>query len=148
MVFLPTARAAGIHHEIFFNLQVPYPTWEIHSRMSQSARGKATEAFRNAKEGVLFSSDVTARGIDVKGVTGVIQVGLPMNEEQCESFISSFGHGAGIASKTLRYPSTRSNCSSWSRGSRYSYPRRVRKALCQPTYHARTTPQNPSTHLA
>lgn len=85
MVFLPTARAAGIHHEIFSNLQVPYPTWEIHSRMSQSARGKATEAFRNAKEGVLFSSDVTARGIDVKGVTGVIQVGLPMNEEQCES---------------------------------------------------------------
>jgi len=61
-----------------------YPTWEIHSRMSQSARGKATEQFREAKEGVLFSSDVTARGIDVKGVTAVVQVGLPSNEEQCE----------------------------------------------------------------
>ena len=84
MVFLPTARAAGIHHEIFSHLQLPYPTWEIHSRMSQSARGKATEAFRNSKDGVLFSSDVTARGIDVKGVTAVVQVGLPSNEEQCQ----------------------------------------------------------------
>ena len=35
------------------------------------------------ESGVLFSSDVTARGIDVKGVTAVIQVGLPSNEEQC-----------------------------------------------------------------
>lgn len=84
MLFLPTARSAGIHHEIFSNLSVPFPTWEIHSRMSQSARAKATEAFRQAKQGVLFSSDVTARGIDVKGVTGVVQVGLPMNEEQCK----------------------------------------------------------------
>jgi superfamily II DNA/RNA helicase len=89
MTFLPTARSASIYNEIFSNMQLPYPTWEIHSRMSQSARGKATEAFRAAKEGVLFSSDVTARGIDVKGVTAVIQVGLPSNEEQCKS-ISTF----------------------------------------------------------
>jgi ATP-dependent RNA helicase MSS116 len=60
--------------------------------MSQSARGKATEAFRNASQGVLFSSDVTARGIDVKGVTAVVQVGLPSNEEQCMSFDQSAAH--------------------------------------------------------
>jgi ATP-dependent RNA helicase MSS116 len=87
MAFLPTARSASIFNEIFSNMQLPYPTWEIHSRMSQSARGKATDAFRAAKEGVLFSSDVTARGIDVKGVTAVVQVGLPSNEEQCESIV-------------------------------------------------------------
>jgi len=85
MAFLPTARSASIFNEIFSNMQLSYPTWEIHSRMSQSARGKATEQFREAKEGVLFSSDVTARGIDVKGVTAVVQVGLPSNEEQCKS---------------------------------------------------------------
>lgn len=87
MAFLPTARSASIFNEIFSNMQLSYPTWEIHSRMSQSARGKATDQFREAKEGVLFSSDVTARGIDVKGVTAVVQVGLPSNEEQCESSI-------------------------------------------------------------
>lgn len=45
---------------------------------------KAIEAFRKAPMGVLFSSDVMARGIDVKGVTGVVQIGLPANPEQCE----------------------------------------------------------------
>lgn len=52
--------------------------------MSQSARTKATDQFRAAERGVLFSSDVTARGIDVKGVTAVVQVGLPSNADQCE----------------------------------------------------------------
>jgi ATP-dependent RNA helicase MSS116 len=84
MAFLPTARAAGLFYEIFSALQSEYPVWEIHSRMSQSKRTKATEAFRAAPRGVLFSSDVTARGIDVQGVTGVVQIGLPMNGEQCE----------------------------------------------------------------
>jgi len=57
--------------------------------MSQSARGKATEAFRNVSQRVLFSSDATARGIDVKGVTAAVQLGLPSKEEQCQSFASS-----------------------------------------------------------
>jgi hypothetical protein len=34
-------------------------------------------AFKSAKGGVLFSSDVTARGMDFPNVTTVIQVGLP-----------------------------------------------------------------------
>lgn len=88
MVFLPTARAAAIYHDVFIAMPPSikdYPVWEIHSRMSQGARIKATDAFREAKRGVLFSSDVTARGIDVKGVTAVVQVGLPSSGEQCES---------------------------------------------------------------
>lgn len=86
MSFLPTARSAAIMAEIFNNLpaSVAIPVWEIHSRMSQSARIKAIEHFRAAPTGVLFSSDVMARGIDVKGVTGVVQIGLPANAEQCK----------------------------------------------------------------
>jgi ATP-dependent RNA helicase MSS116 len=83
MAFLPTARAAGLFYEVFSNLKLSYPVWEIHSRMSQSKRTKATDAFRAAPRGVLFSSDVTARGIDVQGVTGVLQIGLPSSGEQC-----------------------------------------------------------------
>ncbi|KAK4689976.1 hypothetical protein P7C73_g113, partial [Tremellales sp. Uapishka_1] len=82
MVFLPTARAAGLFHDLFTALPISFPVWEIHSRMSQSKRVKATDSFRAAERGVLFSSDVTARGIDVKGVTAVVQVGLPSSAEQ------------------------------------------------------------------
>ena len=87
MVFLPTARSAAIYHDVFVNLSFGCPVWEIHSRMSQSARTKATDAFRQASSGILFSSDVTARGIDVKGITSVVQVGLPSSSEQCESYL-------------------------------------------------------------
>lgn len=58
--------------------------YEIHSRLSQSARTKATKEFTEVKSGVLLSSDVTARGIDIPGISTVIQVGLPANAEQCK----------------------------------------------------------------
>ncbi|CAE6424353.1 unnamed protein product [Rhizoctonia solani] len=58
------------------------PVYSIHSRMSQPRRTKATEDFKLAPTGVLFSSDVTARGIDIPGVTCVIQAGLPASAEQ------------------------------------------------------------------
>ena len=60
-----------MHYDIFQNLQLPFPlpTWEIHSRMSQSKRLKVTEEFREAKTGIMFSSDVVARGIDIPGVS-------------------------------------------------------------------------------
>lgn len=82
MIFLPTARAAGLYYEVFSNLPTSYPVWEIHSRMSQAKRTKSTDQFRAADRGILFSSDVTARGIDVQGVTAVVQVGLPSSGEQ------------------------------------------------------------------
>jgi hypothetical protein len=47
---------------------------EIHSRKSQSARNKAAEAFRTGSGLFLFSSDVSARGMDFPDVTGVVQV--------------------------------------------------------------------------
>lgn len=66
---------------------------EIHSRKSQSQRNAAAEAFKVVKCGILFSSDVTARGMDFPGVTTVLQVGLPANAEQyihrCVPFLGS-----------------------------------------------------------
>lgn len=52
-------------------------SFEIHSKLTQMARTKAAERFRFAKSAILFSSDVTARGMDFPNVTHVIQIGLP-----------------------------------------------------------------------
>ncbi len=54
--------------------------WEIHSRMSQSSRTRASNAFRSAKTGILFSSDVSARGLDYPDVSLVVQFGAPSND--------------------------------------------------------------------
>ncbi|EAU34306.1 conserved hypothetical protein [Aspergillus terreus NIH2624] len=51
--------------------------YELHSRLSQDKRTRTSEFFRESRSAILFSSDVTARGMDFPGVTHVLQVGLP-----------------------------------------------------------------------
>ncbi|KAH8680897.1 P-loop containing nucleoside triphosphate hydrolase protein [Xylariales sp. PMI_506] len=58
------------------------PIYEIHSKLTQNERTRASDSFRRAKTGLFFTSDVTARGMDFPGVTHVIQVGLPPDREQ------------------------------------------------------------------
>lgn len=55
--------------------------YEIHSKLSQSQRTRAADDFRACKSGMLFSSDVTARGMDFPDVTHVIQIGLPKDRD-------------------------------------------------------------------
>lgn len=47
---------------------------EIHSRKSQGHRNKVSEMFRNGQGLVMFTSDVSARGMDYPDVTAVLQV--------------------------------------------------------------------------
>ncbi|KAJ6078545.1 hypothetical protein N7467_008298 [Penicillium canescens] len=54
---------------------------EINSRLTQAERTRSAESFRRSPSGILFSSDVTARGMDFPDVTHVIQVGVPRDTE-------------------------------------------------------------------
>ncbi|EER26689.1 ATP-dependent RNA helicase mss116, mitochondrial precursor, putative [Coccidioides posadasii C735 delta SOWgp] len=54
---------------------------EIHSKLTQAQRTRNSDMFRRAKSAILFSSDVTARGMDFPNVTHVIQVGVPQSRE-------------------------------------------------------------------
>ncbi|MEM9696476.1 MAG: DEAD/DEAH box helicase, partial [Myxococcota bacterium] len=49
----------------------------IHGNKSQGARTRALEAFRNADIDALVATDIAARGIDVEGVSHVINFDLP-----------------------------------------------------------------------
>jgi ATP-dependent RNA helicase RhlE len=49
----------------------------IHGNKSQSARTQALEGFRNGDLPVLIATDIAARGIDVEGITHVINFDLP-----------------------------------------------------------------------
>ena len=63
------------------NLLYPTALIEIHSRLSQRERTIAANTFRKAESAILFSSDVTARGMDFPNVTHVIQLGAPSTRE-------------------------------------------------------------------
>merc|ERR1740123_2345877 len=55
---------------------------EIHSRRSQSQRTRTSEEFRTSQQAILFSSDVSARGMDYPDVSFVLQVSLPSDKAQ------------------------------------------------------------------
>jgi len=63
----------------------------IHGNKSQGARQRALEDFRTGKRAVLIATDVAARGLDVKGITLVINYDLP---DEPESYVHRIGRTA------------------------------------------------------
>lgn len=63
-------------------------TYAIHSALTQNQRTRAADFFRSASSAILFSSDVTARGMDFPDVTHVIQIDCPRDRE---SYIHRLG---------------------------------------------------------
>ena len=53
----------------------------VHGDLGQGAREQALRAFRNGKIDVLVATDVAARGIDIAGVTHVVNYECPENED-------------------------------------------------------------------
>ncbi|HVB27474.1 MAG TPA: DEAD/DEAH box helicase, partial [Mycobacteriales bacterium] len=53
----------------------------VHGDLGQGAREQALRAFRNGKVDVLVATDVAARGIDVEGVTHVVNYACPEDEK-------------------------------------------------------------------
>jgi len=74
----------------------------LHGNKSQSARQRALERFRTGQARVLVATDIAARGIDVDGVTHVINYELP-NEP--ESYVHRVGRTAraGAAGSALSF---------------------------------------------
>ena len=79
LVFFSTAREAGFMVSLFEKFG--FKPLEIHSRKSQSARNKASADFRSSKSAIMFSSDVSARGMDYPDISLIIQVGM-VNRDQ------------------------------------------------------------------
>ncbi|EED87938.1 predicted protein, partial [Thalassiosira pseudonana CCMP1335] len=80
VVFFPTTALAQFFSYLF-NKIYNIPVIEIHSQKSQSNRTYNSNLFRKVKSGVLFTTDVSARGVDYPNVTHVIQYGSAENRE-------------------------------------------------------------------
>lgn len=91
IVFAPTAALVDFYGEILEKLPGFPKVSVLHSRVSQSKRTNATNAFRDANNGVLVATDVVARGMDFPRVTNVLQVGIPSDKE---SYVHRLGRTA------------------------------------------------------
>ncbi|MEU9044204.1 MULTISPECIES: DEAD/DEAH box helicase [unclassified Kitasatospora] len=79
MIFCRTKRtAADVSDQL---TQRGFAAGAVHGDLGQGAREQALRAFRNGKVDVLVCTDVAARGIDVEGVTHVINYQCPEDEK-------------------------------------------------------------------
>lgn len=79
MIFCRTKRtAADVADQL---TQRGFAAGAVHGDLGQGAREQALRAFRNGKVDVLVCTDVAARGIDVEGVTHVINYQCPEDEK-------------------------------------------------------------------
>ncbi|SDL94208.1 DEAD/DEAH box helicase [Streptomyces wuyuanensis] len=79
MIFCRTKRtAADIADQLAHR---GFASGAVHGDLGQGAREQALRAFRNGKVDVLVCTDVAARGIDVEGVTHVINYQTPEDEK-------------------------------------------------------------------
>ncbi|MCO5158142.1 MAG: DEAD/DEAH box helicase [Aquamicrobium sp.] len=77
----------------------------IHGNKSQNARQKALNGFREGKVRILVATDIAARGIDVPGISHVVNFDLP---DEAESYVHRIGrtgrNGADGIAVTLCAP--------------------------------------------
>ncbi|MDR1786214.1 MAG: DEAD/DEAH box helicase [Spirochaetaceae bacterium] len=66
----------------------------IHARAEQQTRKNAVDRFRSGKTPLLVTSDLTARGMDIPGITHIIQMDLPEG--------TAFIHRAGRTARAGR----------------------------------------------
>jgi ATP-dependent RNA helicase RhlE len=97
-------------------------TAAIHGNKSQQARQRALEGFREGRTRVLVATDIAARGIDVDGVSHVINYELP---HEPESYVHRIGRTAraGAAGVAL------SLCDASERGQLRAIERLIRRPL-------------------
>jgi ATP-dependent RNA helicase MSS116 len=67
LVFFATTAQVKYFSSLF-NQGLGRPVFEIHSKKDQNARSNTSERFRRSKEAVMFTSDVSARGVDYPGM--------------------------------------------------------------------------------
>ncbi len=89
IVFTRTKHGANRVSELLTNNRVPSEA--IHGNKSQNARQRALDAFKEGKIRVLIATDIAARGIDVDGITHVINYEIP---NVAESYVHRIGRTA------------------------------------------------------
>ena len=116
LVFTRTKHGANRIAKILSKKRIR--TEALHSNKSQSARMLALNKFRSGDVRVLVATDIAARGLDVEGITHVINFELPM---EAENYVHRIGRTARAGAEGIAL----SFCDSGERG----YLRKIEQAM-------------------
>ena len=103
IVFTRTKHGANRVTEVLTKNRIPSEA--IHGNKSQNARQRALDAFKDGKIQVLIATDIAARGIDVDGISHVINFEVP---NVAESYVHRIGRTAraGAAGEAISFCDT------------------------------------------
>jgi ATP-dependent RNA helicase RhlE len=74
-------------------LEARYSVSVIHGDFQQKARNKALEAFRSGHARILVATNVAARGLDIEGISHVINYDIP---DEAENYVHRIGRTARV----------------------------------------------------
>lgn len=104
MVFCHTKQRA---HMVTMALAARgYLVDELHGDMSQSQRALVLRRFRKAELQILCTTDIAARGLDIEGITHVVNYDIPQNAEWYIHRIGRTGR-AGSRGKAITFVNAR-----------------------------------------
>jgi ATP-dependent RNA helicase RhlE len=69
---------------------------ELHSNLSQSERKQALDGFKNGEHRVLIATDIAARGLDIDGISHVVNYDVPRNAEDYIHRIGRTGRATAL----------------------------------------------------
>jgi len=95
LVFFSSCKQVKFVYEVFKRMRPGVPLNCIHGRLKQARRQGVFYSFCNAKETVLFATDVASRGLDFPAVDWVVQA-------DCPEDVATYIHRVG---RTARYTS-------------------------------------------
>lgn len=75
MVFFSTCKSVKFHAELFNYVDIPVK--DIHGKQKQQKRTSTFFEYCNSESGVLFCTDVAARGLDIPAVDWIVQYDPP-----------------------------------------------------------------------
>lgn len=93
IVFFSTCNQVKFVYEAFRRLRPGTPLRCLHGKMSQQKRLVVYDQFCDSKDGVLFATDIAARGLDFPKIDWVVQA-------DCPEDVASYIHRVG---RTARY---------------------------------------------
>lgn len=91
VIFTATKRSADRLAQVLS--EQGHASAPLHGDMGQHARHRTVEQMRNGKYRLLVATDVAARGLDIKGISHVINFDLPMVAEDYIHRIGRTGRG-------------------------------------------------------
>jgi superfamily II DNA/RNA helicase len=127
-----------------------FPAAPLHGDMAQIARERAMRRFREGKVEILVATDVAARGIDVEGITHVVNYSCPEEEKTYVHRIGRTGRAgaSGIALTFVDWPDmTRWKVISNALGLPYEQPEEI-YSTSERLYHDHGIPHDATGRLA